>query len=242
MALLEAIRTHGSITQAAKAINMSYKAAWDTIDAMNNASGVPLVVRLTGGRGGGGTSITAHGEKMIETFRLIEREHQRFLSVAGAGIEDFDNWYEVFRRMNVKVSSRNQLFGRVSAITRGSVNDEIEVGLQGEDRIYAIITHESLEQLGLKVGSEVFAMIKASWVMVTTEGPGLRLSARNKLPGTVTRVTAGAVNADVVITLQGGSTVTANVTRESVKELDLKAGTPVCAIFKASSVIVGSSG
>ena len=53
--LLEAIALHGSISQAAKTVPLSYKAAWDAIDAMNNLAPEPLVIRTTGGKHGGGT-------------------------------------------------------------------------------------------------------------------------------------------------------------------------------------------
>ena len=52
--LLEAIEAHGSISQAAKQVPLSYKAAWDAVDAMNNLADRPLVERSTGGRAGGG--------------------------------------------------------------------------------------------------------------------------------------------------------------------------------------------
>ncbi|OXH85109.1 molybdenum-dependent transcriptional regulator, partial [Burkholderia multivorans] len=58
IALLAAIGDTGSITRAAKAVGLSYKAAWDAIDTMNNLAGEPLVVRSTGGKGGGGTTLT----------------------------------------------------------------------------------------------------------------------------------------------------------------------------------------
>ena len=54
IALLAKIAECGSITQAAKAIKMSYKAAWDAIDAMSNLAGEPLMQRAAGGKGGGG--------------------------------------------------------------------------------------------------------------------------------------------------------------------------------------------
>jgi molybdate transport system regulatory protein len=79
IALLAKIAECGSITQAAKAIKMSYKAAWDAIDAMNNLAGEPLVERLAGGKGGGGTRLTARGEQLVANFRLIEREHRDFV-------------------------------------------------------------------------------------------------------------------------------------------------------------------
>ena len=79
IALLARIAECGSITQAAKAIGMSYKAAWDAIDAMNNLAGEPLVERVAGGKGGGGSRLTRRGEQLVENFRLIEREHLRFV-------------------------------------------------------------------------------------------------------------------------------------------------------------------
>ena len=61
MALLAQIAQSGSITQAAKAVKMSYKAAWDAIDTMNNLAGEPLLERVAGGKGGGGTVLTRRG-------------------------------------------------------------------------------------------------------------------------------------------------------------------------------------
>ncbi|MFP4834589.1 winged helix-turn-helix domain-containing protein, partial [Paraburkholderia sp. BR10879] len=82
IALLEAIHATGSITGAAKAVGMSYKGAWDAVDVMNNLAGEALVVRATGGKGGGGTTLTPRALRLVETFRAIEREHQRFIERA----------------------------------------------------------------------------------------------------------------------------------------------------------------
>src|SRR5690606_38518675 len=60
MALLRAVAEQGSITQAAKAFGISYKAAWDAIDAMNRVAGEDLVERSSGGRGGGSTRLPEH--------------------------------------------------------------------------------------------------------------------------------------------------------------------------------------
>ena len=84
--LLERIRATGSIAQAARAMKMSYKAAWDAVDAMNNAWGRPLVESATGGKGGGGTQLTEDAETLIAAFRRWEKEHRRFLeSLARTG-------------------------------------------------------------------------------------------------------------------------------------------------------------
>jgi molybdate transport system regulatory protein len=242
IALLAAIGETGSITSAAKAVGMSYKGAWDAVDTMNNLAGEPLVVRSTGGKGGGGTTLTPRAVKLIDTFRAVEREHRRFLERAGAAIDGFATDWDLIGRIGVKTSARNQLYGTVSAITRGTVNDEVSLALTGGHAIVAVVTHESTETLGLAVGSAAFALIKASWVVLLVEnesGAPLQLSARNQLRGTVQSVKRGAVNAEVSLVLDGGAVITAVVTNESVDTLGLVEGGTAVAVFKASSVILG---
>ncbi|MFL9887393.1 TOBE domain-containing protein [Paraburkholderia agricolaris] len=242
IALLAAIGETGSITSAAKAIGMSYKGAWDAIDTMNNLAGEPLVVRSTGGKGGGGTTLTPRAVKLIDTFRAVEREHRRFLERAGAAIEGFATEWDLIGRIGVKTSARNQLYGAVSAITRGTVNDEVSLALPGGHTIVAVLTHESTETLGLVKGAAAFALIKASWVVLLVEndnGAPLQLSARNQLRGTVQSVKRGAINAEVSLVLNGGTVITAVVTNESVDTLRLVEGGIAVAAFKASSVILG---
>ena len=239
ISLLEQIGETGSITQAAKAVGISYKTAWDAVDAMKNLSGEALVESLSGGKGGGGTRLTEAGQKLVQTYRMIQKEHERFLSSIGEGMDDFDNFYQMIRRLSMKSSARNQYFGKVTAIRGGSVNAEVELSLNGEDKIAAVITHESLENLDLKIGSEVWALIKASWVILSTEDGDFKISVRNRLRGTVTRLTKGSVNSDVVLTLAGGNTVSAIVTNDSIEQMGLEVGAQACALFKASSVILG---
>ncbi|MFB9128848.1 LysR family transcriptional regulator [Paraburkholderia dipogonis] len=242
IALLAAIGETGSITSAAKAVGISYKGAWDAVDTMNNLAGEPLVVRLTGGKGGGGTTLTPRAVKLIETFRAVEREHRRFLERAGAAIEGFATDWDLIGRIGVKTSARNQLYGTVSAITRGAVNDEITLTLPGGHAIVSVITHESTETLGLAEGAAAFALIKASWVVLLVDnasGAPLKLSARNQLRGTVQSVKRGAVNAEVSLVLEGGAVITAVVTNGSVDMLGLVEGGSAVAAFKASSVILG---
>ncbi len=136
-------------------------------------------------------------------------------------------------------SARNQLSGKVTTIQPGAVNDEVEISLADGQKIVAVLTHGSVESLGLQTGSEAFALIKASWVILLTDASGIRLSARNQLSGTVQEVTTGAVNSEVVLKLADGNVITAIITNSSVSELGLAAGKTATAAFKASSVIVG---
>ncbi|AUT72687.1 TOBE domain-containing protein [Paraburkholderia hospita] len=240
IALLAAIGETGSITGAAKAIGMSYKAAWDAVDAMNNLAGETLVIRSTGGKGGGGTTLTPRALTLIDTFRAVEREHRLFLERAGVAIAGFSDDWQLIGRIGMKTSARNQWYGKVSAIQRGTVNDEVSLALPGGQSVVAVVTHESTETLGLAVGGEAVALVKASSVLlVADDGTAERLSTRNRLRGTVSAVQRGAVNAEVSLTLEGGAVVTAVVTNESVAELGIAEGQALVAAFKASSVILG---
>lgn len=239
IALLEKIGETGSITRAAKAVGLSYKGAWDAVDAMNGMFGEPLVASMAGGKGGGGTRLTATGTRVVDAYRALRREQQRFLQAASAGIEDFDNVYQMIRRLSVKTSARNQYFGKVSAIRQGPVNVEVELSLTGGDRIHSVITHDGLEELGLAVGSEAWALVKASWVILALPEAADKLSARNRLCGRVSRLLPGNVNTEVVLALPGGNAVSAVVTNESAAALEAVEGKEMCAVFKASSVILG---
>lgn len=70
--LLEAIRQHGSISAAGRALDMSYKRAWDLIEALNASFREPLVEAARGGASGGGAQLTRTGETVLELYRRVE--------------------------------------------------------------------------------------------------------------------------------------------------------------------------
>jgi molybdate transport system regulatory protein len=80
IALLERIREYGSITKAAKSLEMPYRKAWILIDSMNRQVPKPFVVTSAGGRKGGGTRVTPEGEKAIAVFWKIHDKFQKFLA------------------------------------------------------------------------------------------------------------------------------------------------------------------
>jgi molybdate transport system regulatory protein len=139
----------------------------------------------------------------------------------------------------MKTSARNHLSGKVTSLTPGAVNDEVELELAGGQRIVAVVTHESASSLGLVVGAEAFALVKASSVILLADLGTARLSARNQFKGTVATIQSGAVNAEVTLRAGDGLELAAVVTMESARSLALAPGDSVTAIFKASSVIVG---
>ena len=139
----------------------------------------------------------------------------------------------------MRTSARNQFAGTVTAIREGAVNDEIILSIIGGQTIVATVTREGRNELGLAPGAKAFALVKASSIILVTEANGARLSARNQLAGSISRLTQGAVSTEVVLQLHGGGTVVAGITNESARQLELTTGLEATAIFKASSVILG---
>ncbi|TAM89623.1 MAG: LysR family transcriptional regulator [Candidimonas sp.] len=237
MALLAAIGEEGSIAAAARKIGLSYKAAWDAVDAMNNLAEEPLVTRTTGGQRGGGASLTPRARELIAFYEAVSREHERFMArLANIGANATHN-LDLIEHMTIQTSARNKLAGTVARIKPGAVNDEIVLAAGGNE-IVASITSESARNLDLHVGKRVLALVKASSVLVGLPAANAALSARNQLRGTISRVTPGAVNGEVGIQLLRGPVITAIISLDSLRALALKEGLEAMAIFNASSVIL----
>ena len=237
LSLLSAVAESGSISGAAKRIGMTYKAAWDAIEAMNNLAGQPLVLSQHGGSGGGGARLSVLGEQIVATQKRLHTALSAVLEqFAGedGGVESLST----LRSLYMKTSARNALRGVIDAVHHGAVNSEVTLRLQGDDVLHAIITKDSAESLDLAPGGEAVALIKSSWVLLAAEGECEKVSARNRLCGVVTRVTDGAVNAEVVLELPGGNTIAAIITEGSLGDLGFKVGEKACALIKANNIIL----
>jgi len=238
MALLAAIASEGSITAAARKIGMSYKAAWDAIDTMNNLADERLVERKTGGRRGGGAALTPRAVELLAFYQAARKHHDDFMSrLAGLDAAGADN-LALMQHLMMRTSARNEFAGRVREIVAGAVNDEVHLEL-GDRTLVASISRESVQALGLRPGTRALAFINAASVMIATSGTGLRLSARNQLAGRIARVVQGAVNTDVCIEWEDGHVIAAMVSNQGFETLELQEGDAALAVFKASSVMLG---
>ena len=236
--LLEQIERTGSISKAAKAMKMAYKAAWDSLDAMNNLAEEALVDKSTGGKGGGGTRLTPYAKRLIDTYKVIHEEHERFLKNLSLRINDDGGHLRMIDSMNMRVSARNQFLGRVVMIHKGSVNSEVILKLQGGDTITAIVTNESIDLLDLRIDTDAYAIFKSGSVMLSCD-LDLNLSSRNRFCGKVARISEGSVNSEVILELNGSNTLCATVVNETLEQLKIEEGCELVAFCKASSVILG---
>ena len=174
--LLEAIDRCGSLNRAAREVPLSYKAAWEALDTMNRLAPEPLVERLTGGRGGGGTRLTGYARQLVRLHRAMESSQQDILDRIGPVPDDADapTLRGLIRRLGMRSSARNQFATRVTALSeRGGLVDvrlqlgDAEAAASGPT-LLATITPESAELLGLAPGREVWALVKAPAVRLAT--------------------------------------------------------------------------
>jgi len=239
IALLEAIGGLGSIRAAAGHLGLSYKGAWDAIQALNNLFDSPLVATRAGGAQGGEAQLTPAGRAVIAAFHKVELELTNVVErlengLAGAPADEIG---QLFWSLGMQTSARNALRGVVCRITEGAVNSEVGLKVADSLEITAIVTKDSVEGLKLDVGRPAIALIKSSFV-VLAKGEGLRTSARNQIAGVVSERTDGAVNSEITLSIAEGKTLTATITKESADALALNPGERVTALIKAPHVIL----
>ncbi len=239
VALLREIGRLGSISAAAKATGFSYKGAWDAVQALNNLFEQPLVVSRAGGAQGGTAVVTPAGEALLAAFARIETalsqvSDQLDAAMAEAGAPAS----ALLWSFGMKTSARNMFRGLIETVTPGTVNAEVRLRVAPELAVTAIVTSDSVADLGLVAGREALALISASSVILATGEGALRTSARNALEGVVVAHETGAVNDEVTLELAPGKQLVAVITRSAAEELGLAVGEAATALIKASHVIL----
>ena len=154
--ILKAIAKEQSISKAAEKLSMSYRYVWNYLQKIQKAVEAPIVETYKGGKaGGGGAKLTALGKSLLEEYRRVAGYMSEVLA-------DQEYW-EV---LGLKISARNQLKGKVLSIEKDGIAAKVKVEIKAPEVITAVITKEAVEELGVKVGDEVQAVIKSSEVMI----------------------------------------------------------------------------
>jgi molybdate transport system regulatory protein len=234
IALLQHIAEQGSITRAAKAAGISYKAAWDAIDELNNLASQPLVERSTGGRGGGGARLSPEGERVLRLYQRLQALQAQILEAAEES-SDLD----LLGRLMLRTSARNQLQGQVSGLRREGRYDRVSLALGGGLEIDALITHDSTARLELTLGTMVVALLKAGWVRLLAEGEEAEAGS-NCLSATVEDVlTEDDGPGEVRLALGNGQTLCAIAEGDWLAGQQVAAGSSVRVQFHPSYVLIG---
>lgn len=134
------------------------------------------------------------------------------------------------------ISARNKIKGTIREVKEGAVNGIVKLETPKGHKVSATISMEAIRELGLKVGKEATAVIKATEVMMANDF--LKISARNQFRGKITEILPGAVNAIVKLDVDAEFGLSSTISLEAVKELSLKAGEEAVAVIKATSVMI----
>jgi molybdate transport system regulatory protein len=146
--------------------------------------------------------------------------------------------YYIQKEIRMKTSARNSFTGKVAAIKTGQILSEVELVTPSGYRLVSVITNESLQNLGLVPGSIATAIVKAPWIIIETDPDTTKTSARNRFPGTITKINAGIIVAEVIATLDDGTSIVTLITVPSLANLDLQVGDRTWFLFKSFSVIL----
>ena len=185
IAVLRQIAEGGSISQAARAVGVSYKAAWQAVDTLTNLAGAPLVQRAVGGAGGGGAVLTEAGHQLLAAADAMAQARGAVLSRWQAA----PHAGTALARLAVRTSMRNQWPCVVQRLEVQGPIVRVYLAL-GDATLAARITHESAEPLGLQPGLTVQALCKATAVRV--ERPATAVASATPQPGSF-RLPAKAV-------------------------------------------------
>jgi molybdate transport system regulatory protein len=238
--LLEAIGRTGSITSAAQELDLSYRAAWDAVQMLNNLFPKPLVRARPGGRSGGTAGLTPEGEAALATLRHIQAEIALTVERLGQSLaaDDLDPRTLDPWRLVMRTSARNALRGVVSRVTSSAVGCEVALKINEGLELIAAISRRSADSLGLAPGVEALALIKASLVTLIKPPAPAGSANLNVLAGVIINRETDAAVSEVVIELVEGKTLVATLTGEADQALGLALGGQVLALIEAAHVIL----
>ena len=204
--LLEKIDAGSSIAEAARQLGMGYKTAWDMLNDMNKLSDEALVIRTKGGRHGGGTVLTEYGKKMIALYRMIEGEYETMLMSLEQRYPELSQWQKMRQRLQLRTSARNQLFCKIQALEKKGHRIMATLDLGEKQYLRAMLTQNSVDEMGLSVGRQVVALMKAPMVSLSVK----RSDDEQMLEGVLQAVDVDeAGGAEVEILLKSGQTLVA---------------------------------
>ncbi|PHR57068.1 MAG: hypothetical protein COA44_06665 [Arcobacter sp.] len=232
--LLENIIIYGSMAKAAKALDISYKTAWAWIDKMNLLSSKPIVQRISGGKGGGGTIVTAFAKELMFRFKELEALHQKHLESLDRSLEFLDNGSmqdSIFSRLNAQLIHINKHENRAS----------VSLKLDSCEIISAQVPMDFIKVNSLREGSSVCVLIESESVSVSKLDEK-ELSSRNRLHTKVQDIIIHEDEVLLKLCLSNDEIINAQITYASYNKLNIKKEDKLLAIFKAYSITLLSKG
>ena len=235
--LLRAIEQHGSISKAAKAVPMSYKSAWEAVDTMNALSPEPIVSRETGGKDGGGTTVTAYGKQLLENYAILKEEHTRFLERLSELTDVQSGAFKTIGRLAMQISARNQIQAKVVSVEAQDLKAKIVLKLKSGKELTSIITNEALESLHIEKDQTVIAIFKSNAVILS--GIKDAKGKENTLQGVVSKIDKDPQSAKVMVDIGDHDTIIAVMDTKDIEEMELDEGSSVMVVINANDIMIG---
>ncbi|WP_072679410.1 TOBE domain-containing protein [Arcobacter sp. LA11] len=229
--LLQNIQIYGSISKAAKHMKMSYKAAWDSVDIMNKLSQKPLVTKVTGGKGGGGTVITSHAKELIQAYEEISKLYKNYFQT----LENSFN--EQISDTSSQEPAFSRLCGTICMMKNIDENYEISIRLKSGQILTSIENKKFVIEKDFKVEDEINFLIETDNIILTKNNQ-INNSARNRIFGKVTSIHDDKINSNITINCGENDIIYSKITSSSCEKLELKVDDEVYASFKAYNVII----
>lgn len=226
--LLENIMVYGSISQAAKASGVTYKTAWDWIDKMNALAPKPLVQKISGGKGGGGTIVTVYAKELMQTYEEVDALHQKHLETLEKAFDYLDDEKE-------KTFSFSRLDAQITRISIHEKRANVELKLTCGSQINVQSPLSFVEVNDLHAGSLISVLIESEAVSVS-RSLKQEISSRNKLKTKVDDISIEGEDVLLTLLLCQGQYLSSRITSQSYKDLNIKKGDELMAMFKAYSV------
>ncbi len=233
--LLKNIDKYGSLSKAAKIMKMSYKAAWDSLNEMKSVSNDTLVITSTGGVGGGGSRLSSIAKEYIKMYDLLYESQHEFLKAIESHTKNFSDLQTFLQRSSLRTSARNQLFGKVHNIQKNSINSKIIISINEEIDITSSITNRSIKELGIKKGINIFVLVKAPWVKISTS----KKSDENQLNCHIQKIKTETNLVEITLQTKSNLKLISVLPLEIFQTLHVEKNDKVVASFKPSDTIIG---
>lgn len=235
--LLHKIEKTGSINAAAKEMKMSYKAAWERINGMNELADEPLIQRKIGGSGGGGTTLTPYAHELIKTYERLHELHRQFIDRFAEAGDDPERLARILSRTFLTTSARNQIPTTITKIEQTGLHTRIEMPLTKECSLISYITTKSAQNMGLNLGSEIYAIIKSSDISIVNAMPAAS-EELNIIQGYVKDIELSEEFIELTFAVNDEKKLVAFLDKTEANSF--KTGDEAYALIRTNNIIIGS--
>lgn len=223
--LLKSIDETKSLTKSAKKLGISYKNLWDNINKIKNKENFIISKK------NGGSFITESSKELIKKYENLNKAQSEFLEkIINIDLEFIPKFY-------LQLSARNKLKLKITEIKCGIINSEVCASFKSGETLRANITNESLKNMNLKVGDEVYFIFKAPKILISSKQIQNSLLT-NIINLKITSAVLGEENAQIIGISKDSEKIIALISNDTLMDLRLKVNDEIGAIIDPNDIII----